>query len=127
LAGVLTDPRNHPPLLAIAREVLARAPVPPEPLRPEPAPAQPVPTEPAPAQPVPTEPAPAQPVPAGPAGGFDPADLPGSLDWLARASRRSPNPHAEAYLDLSVRHRPSEVPAMLAGRGGVLTERLIEL
>jgi Asp-tRNA(Asn)/Glu-tRNA(Gln) amidotransferase A subunit family amidase len=92
LAEVLADPRYQPLLLALAREVLARAPGPPE-----------------------------------PAGGFDPADLPGSLDWLAQASRRSPNPHAEAYLDLAVRHRPSEVPAMLAGRGGVLTERLIEL
>jgi Asp-tRNA(Asn)/Glu-tRNA(Gln) amidotransferase A subunit family amidase len=92
LAGVLADPRNRLPLLAIAREILASAPVPPEPV-----------------------------------GGFDPADLAGSLDWLAQASRRSPNPYAQAYLDLAVRRRPSEVLAMLAGRGGVLTERLVEL
>jgi Asp-tRNA(Asn)/Glu-tRNA(Gln) amidotransferase A subunit family amidase/ketopantoate reductase len=117
LADVLADPRNRPPLLAIAREILSRAPVPPEPLRPEP---------PRP-EPGPAEPGPAVPGPAVPAGGFDPADLAGSLDWLAQASRTSPNPYAEAYLDLAVRHRPSEVPAMLAGRGGVLTERLVEL
>jgi Asp-tRNA(Asn)/Glu-tRNA(Gln) amidotransferase A subunit family amidase/ketopantoate reductase len=92
LAEVLADPRYRPLLLALAAEVLARAPVPPEPV-----------------------------------GGFDPGDLPGSLESLAHASRTSPNPHAEAYLDLAVRHRPSEVPAMLAGRGGVLTGRLIEL
>jgi Asp-tRNA(Asn)/Glu-tRNA(Gln) amidotransferase A subunit family amidase/ketopantoate reductase len=92
LAEVLDDPRNRPLLLAIAREILTRAPVPPAVV-----------------------------------DGFDPADLAGSLDWLARASRRSPNPRAEAYLDLAVRRRPSEVPAMLAGRGGVLTGRLVEL
>jgi Asp-tRNA(Asn)/Glu-tRNA(Gln) amidotransferase A subunit family amidase len=92
LAEVLGDPRNRPLLLAIAREILTRAPVPPAVV-----------------------------------DGFDPADLAGSLDWLARASRRSPNPRAEAYLDLAVRRRPSEVPAMLAGRGGVLTGRLVEL
>jgi Asp-tRNA(Asn)/Glu-tRNA(Gln) amidotransferase A subunit family amidase/ketopantoate reductase len=102
IADVLADPRYRPLLLALAAEVLARAPVPPEPLRPEPASAE-------------------------SAGGFDSADLPASLDWLAQASRRSPDSHAEAYLDLAVRHRPSEIPAMLAGRGGVLTERLVEL
>ncbi|HEU5387918.1 MAG TPA: amidase family protein [Streptosporangiaceae bacterium] len=142
LAETLADPRYQPLLLAIAREILARAPVRPEPLRPEPVPADPAPADPAPADPAPADPAPADPAPADPAladpapadpalaeppGGFDPADLPGSLDWLAQASRRSPNPHAEAYLDLAVRHRPSEVPAMLAGHGGVLTERLVEL
>jgi Asp-tRNA(Asn)/Glu-tRNA(Gln) amidotransferase A subunit family amidase/ketopantoate reductase len=92
LAEVLDDPRYQPLLLALAREVLAQAPVPPE-----------------------------------PAGGFDPADLPGSLTRLARASRGSPNPHTDAYLDLAVRRRPSEVPALLAGRGGVLAGRLVEL
>jgi Asp-tRNA(Asn)/Glu-tRNA(Gln) amidotransferase A subunit family amidase/ketopantoate reductase len=97
LAEVLDDPRHQPLLLALAREVLAQAPVPPEPVPPE------------------------------PAGDFDPADLAGSLARLARASRGSPNPHTEAYLDLAVRRRPSEVPAMLAGRGGVLAGRLTEL
>ena len=55
LAETLADPRYRPLFLAIAREVLAQAAVPPKPRR--------------------------------PAGGFDPADLPGSLDWLAQASR----------------------------------------
>ena len=91
LAEVLGDPRNRPLLLAIAREILTRAPVPPAVV-----------------------------------DGFDPADLAG-FARLAGASRRSPNPRAEAYLDLAVRRRPSEVPAMLAGRGGVLTGRLVEL
>jgi len=140
-ADVLAAPQYRPLFLAIAHEVLSRAPVPPEPVRPEPEPAAPVashaPATPAtPATPVsPTAPialvSPAIPVssaaPAAPASGFDPTDLPGSLNWLARATRTSPNPHAEAYLDLAVRHRPSEIPAMLAGRGGVLTERLVEL
>jgi ketopantoate reductase len=138
LAETLADPRYRPLFLAIAHEVLSRAPVPPEPVRPEPEPAAPV-TPHAPATPATlvssTSPtalvSPAIPVssaaPAAPASGFDPADLPGSLNWLARASRTSPNPHAEAYLDLAVRHRPSEIPAMLAGRGGVLTGRLVEL
>jgi Asp-tRNA(Asn)/Glu-tRNA(Gln) amidotransferase A subunit family amidase/ketopantoate reductase len=97
LAEVLDDPRHQPLLLALAREILAQAPALPEPMPPE------------------------------PVGDFDPADLPGSLARLAQASIRSPNPHAEAYLDLAVRRRPSEVPAMLAGRGGVLAGRLVEL
>jgi ketopantoate reductase len=103
LAEVLDDPRYQPLLLALARELLAQAHVPPEPVPPggfDPADAP---------------------------GGFDPADLPGSLARLARASLGSPNPHAEAYLDLAVRRRPSEVPALLAGRGGVLAGRLVEL
>jgi len=52
------------------------------------------------------------PVPPAPAGGFDPADLPGSLARLEQASRRSANPHSEVYLDLAVRHRPADVPAL---------------
>ena len=67
------------------------------------------------------------PVPAAPAGGFDPADLPGSLARLERASRRSASPHSEVYLDLAVRHRPADVPALTGGRGGVLLARAGEL
>ena len=55
------------------------------------------------------------PVPPAPAGGFDPADLPGSLARLAQASLRSANPHSEVYLDLAVRHRPGR-PARRPGR-----------
>ena len=59
-ADVLTDHRSAPLLTAVAREVLAQAPVPPLPI-----------------------------------GGFGPADLAGSLGWLAawlRAPRRSSGP-----------------------------------
>ncbi len=66
-------------------------------------------------------------VPAAPAGGFDPADLPGSLARLEQASLRSANPHSEVYLDLAVRHRPADVPALTGGRGGALLTRAGEL
>ena len=66
-------------------------------------------------------------VPAAPAGGFDPADLPGSLARLEQASRRAANPHSEVYLDLAVRHRPADVPALTGGRGGALLTRAGEL
>jgi Asp-tRNA(Asn)/Glu-tRNA(Gln) amidotransferase A subunit family amidase/ketopantoate reductase len=127
LAEVLGDPRYQPLLLALAREVLAHAPVSPQPVSPQPVSPQPVPPEPVPPEPLLPEPLLPGPLPPEPAGGFDPADLPGSLARLAQASLGSPNPHAEAYLDLAVRRRPSEIPAMLAGRGGVLTGRLVEL
>jgi Asp-tRNA(Asn)/Glu-tRNA(Gln) amidotransferase A subunit family amidase len=64
-------------------------------------------------------------VPAAPAGGFDPADLPGSLARLEQASRRAANPHSEVYLDLAVRHRPADVPALTGGRGGALPARAL--
>jgi Asp-tRNA(Asn)/Glu-tRNA(Gln) amidotransferase A subunit family amidase/ketopantoate reductase len=60
------------------------------------------------------------PVPPAPAGGFDPADLPGSLARLEQASRRSASPHSEVYLDLAVRHRPADVPALTGERDGLL-------
>jgi Asp-tRNA(Asn)/Glu-tRNA(Gln) amidotransferase A subunit family amidase/ketopantoate reductase len=66
-------------------------------------------------------------VPAAPAGGFDPADLPGSLARLEQASLRAANPHSEVYLDLAVRHRPADVPALTGGRGGALLTRAGEL
>ena len=67
------------------------------------------------------------PVPPAPAGGFDPADLPGSLARLEQASRRSASPHSEVYLDLAVRHRPADVPALTGERGGALLARAGEL
>ncbi|HEY3647731.1 MAG TPA: amidase family protein [Streptosporangiaceae bacterium] len=68
------------------------------------------------------------PVPPMPAGGFDPADLAGSLARLKQASRRSASPHSEVYLDLAVRHRPADVPALtgeraLPGERGALLAR----
>jgi Asp-tRNA(Asn)/Glu-tRNA(Gln) amidotransferase A subunit family amidase len=67
------------------------------------------------------------PVPPAPAGRFDPADLPGSLDRLGQASRRWPDAYADAYLDLAVRRRPSEVPAVLGRHGGALLRRVVDL
>ena len=67
------------------------------------------------------------PVPPAPAGGFDPTDLAGSLDRLEQASRHSAKTHSEIYRDLAVRHRPTEVPAILGERGGSLIRRLVEL
>ncbi|HEX3307345.1 MAG TPA: amidase family protein, partial [Streptosporangiaceae bacterium] len=72
------------------------------------------------------------PVPPASAGGFDPADLPGSLARLEQASRRSASPHSEVYLDLAVRHRPADVPALtgeraLSGERGALLARAGEL
>jgi Asp-tRNA(Asn)/Glu-tRNA(Gln) amidotransferase A subunit family amidase/ketopantoate reductase len=112
LAEVLADPQNQPVLLAIAQEVLARATTPPEPLPPGS---------------LSSDSRPSEAPPADLAGGFDPADLPGSLARLAQARRTSPTPHTEAYLDLAVRHRPSEVPAVLDRRGGPLVQRVVEL
>jgi Asp-tRNA(Asn)/Glu-tRNA(Gln) amidotransferase A subunit family amidase/ketopantoate reductase len=67
------------------------------------------------------------PVPPAPAGGFDPADLPGSLARLEQASRRSVSPYSEVYLDLAVRHRPADVPALTGEPDGVLLARAGEL
>jgi Asp-tRNA(Asn)/Glu-tRNA(Gln) amidotransferase A subunit family amidase/ketopantoate reductase len=63
------------------------------------------------------------PVPPAPAGGFDPADLPGSLARLEQARRRSVNPYSEVYLDLAVRHRPADVPALTGERADALLAR----
>jgi Asp-tRNA(Asn)/Glu-tRNA(Gln) amidotransferase A subunit family amidase/ketopantoate reductase len=67
------------------------------------------------------------PVPPAPAGAFDPADLPGSLARLAQAALRSANPHSEVYLDLAMRHRSADLPAVLAEHGGPLLRRFTEL
>jgi 2-dehydropantoate 2-reductase len=67
------------------------------------------------------------PVPPVPFDGFDPADLYGSLARLEQFNRRSAKTHSGIYRDLAVRHRPTEVPAILGGRGGALIRRVVEL
>ena len=48
-----------------------------------------------------------------PFDGFDPADLDGSLGRLVDFNRGSAKTHSGIYRDLAVRHRPTEVPAIL--------------
>ncbi len=48
-----------------------------------------------------------------PLDGFDPADLDGSLDRLAEFNRQSAKTHSGIYRDLAIRHRPTEVGAIL--------------
>ncbi|HXJ24595.1 MAG TPA: amidase family protein [Streptosporangiaceae bacterium] len=68
--------------------------------------------------------APAQPMPFD---GFDPADLPGSLARLTEFNRRSAKSHSGVYRDLAVRHRPTEVRAILGPMEGPLIRRVAEL
>ena len=86
IADVLADPRYRPLMLGLAREVLAQAPVTPEPF-----------------------------------DGFDPADLPGSLDRLVTFNRASAKTHSGIYRDLMVRRRKTEVDELLDGLTGPLT------
>jgi 2-dehydropantoate 2-reductase len=67
------------------------------------------------------------PVPPVPIDGFDPKDLEGSLGRLAQFNRRSAKTHTGIYRDLAVRHRPTEVPAILGGLDGALLRRVVEL
>ncbi|HEY7430102.1 MAG TPA: amidase family protein [Streptosporangiaceae bacterium] len=67
------------------------------------------------------------PVPALPLDGFDPADLAGSLDRLAAFNRGSAKSHSGIYRDLAVRHRPTEVAAILGPLEGYLLRRITEL
>jgi 2-dehydropantoate 2-reductase len=67
------------------------------------------------------------PVPVVPIDGFDPKDLDGSLGRLAQFNRRSAKTHTGIYRDLAVRHRPTEVPAILGGLDGTLLRRVVEL
>ena len=55
----------------------------------------------------------ARPVTAEAFDGFDPVDLDGSIDRLVEFNRRSAKTHSGIYRDLAVRHRPTEVDAML--------------
>ena len=59
--------------------------------------------------------------------GFDPADLDGSLGRLAQFNRGSAKTHSGVYRDLAVRHRPTEVEAILGPLEGPLVRRVAEL
>ncbi len=67
------------------------------------------------------------PVTALPLDGFDPADLDGSLERLAEFNRRSAKTHSGIYRDLAIRHRPTEVRAILGPLQGFLLRRIEEL
>jgi Asp-tRNA(Asn)/Glu-tRNA(Gln) amidotransferase A subunit family amidase/ketopantoate reductase len=67
------------------------------------------------------------PVAALPLDGFDPADLDGSLDRLAEFNRLSAKTHSGIYRDLAIRHRPTEVRAILGPLHGFLLRRICEL
>lgn len=67
------------------------------------------------------------PVTPMPFDGFDPADLAGSLGRLAEFNRRSAKTHSGVYRDLAVRHRPTEVEAILGPLDGPLVRRVAEL
>jgi len=67
------------------------------------------------------------PVRALPLDGFDPADLDGSLDRMAEFNRRSAKTHSGIYRDLAIRHRPTEVEAILGSLPGFLLRRITEL
>jgi Asp-tRNA(Asn)/Glu-tRNA(Gln) amidotransferase A subunit family amidase/ketopantoate reductase len=65
--------------------------------------------------------------PARPAafGGFEPADLPASLRWLARTAASEPG--GEAAGERAALRRLSEAPAMLGGMNAPLPRRVAEL
>ena len=67
------------------------------------------------------------PVQALPLDGFDPADLHGSLDRLAEFNRKSAKAHSGIYRDLAIRHRKTEVDAILDPLEGFLLRRISEL
>ncbi len=92
IADALEAPAYRPLMLALAREVLAQSPAPPEAF-----------------------------------DGFDPADLPGSLDRLVAFNRASGKSHTGIYRDLTVRRRKTEVDDLLGGLAGPLTTRVGEL
>ncbi|HSD02620.1 MAG TPA: amidase family protein [Gaiellales bacterium] len=59
--------------------------------------------------------------------GFDPDDLEGSIDRLVEFNRGSAKTHSGIYRDLAVRHRKTEVDAMLGSLEGPLVRRTGEL
>jgi len=67
------------------------------------------------------------PVRALPLDGFDPADVPGSLDRMAAFNRQSAKLHSGIYRDLAIRHRPTEAGAILGPLHGFLLRRVSEL
>lgn len=62
-----------------------------------------------------------------PLDGFDPADVPGSLDRMTEFNRQSAKTHSGIYRDLAVRHRTTEAGAILGPLHGVLLRRTGEL
>ncbi len=62
-----------------------------------------------------------------PLDGFDPADVPGSLDRMVEFNRQSAKSHSGVYRDLAIRHRPTEAGAILGPLQGVLLRRISEL
>ncbi len=62
-----------------------------------------------------------------PFDGFDPADLDGSVARLADFNRSSGKTHSGIYRDLAVRHRPTEIEALLGSVDGPLVLRTREL
>ena len=67
------------------------------------------------------------PVAPMPLDGFDARDLPGSLDRLAAFNRASAKTHTGIYRDLAIRHRPTEVPAILGDLTGSLPPLVVDL
>jgi 2-dehydropantoate 2-reductase len=67
------------------------------------------------------------PVRPRPLDGFDPADVPGSLDRMVEFNRQSAKSHSGVYRDLAIRHRPTEAGAILGPLEGVLLRRIGEL
>lgn len=65
--------------------------------------------------------------PPEPFDGFDPVDLDGSITRLADFNRSSGKTHSGIYRDLAVRHRPTEVEALLGSLDGPLVRRTREL
>jgi 2-dehydropantoate 2-reductase len=66
----------------------------------------------------------AAPVPVEPFDGFDPDDLERSVERMVEFNRRSAKTHSGVYRDLAVRHRQTEVGALLDVVDGPLTARL---
>ena len=59
--------------------------------------------------------------------GFDPGDLEGSIEHMVEFNRRSAKTHSGVYRDLAVRHRPTEVGALVDAVPGPLVGRVAEL
>jgi 2-dehydropantoate 2-reductase len=91
IADALAEPRYRTLFVRLAQEVLAVAPVTPEPF-----------------------------------DGFDPKDVPGSVDRLVEFNRRSAKTHSGIYRDLAVRKRKAET-AILEDLEGPLLRRTLEL
>jgi 2-dehydropantoate 2-reductase len=62
-----------------------------------------------------------------PLDGFDPADVPGSLDRMVEFNRQSAKTHSGVYRDLAIRRRPTEAGAILGPLQGSLIRRISEL